>query len=102
MGSDEVRDLILQRYGVPKEVLVPQDGANYSSSVHSLAVAYGNMCRDIMRTLEAAFAKIIPNMVAAIQADSLSKQFRRSSCWWHCKKWERRKNGINPIRKGKP
>lgn len=45
-------------------------------------------------------------LTGAFQRAIESKEFRRQlrqmrvreRCWWHCKKWERQRNGRRPIR----
>ena len=97
---DTFSDSIAHGLGIPSHLLGGAD-SNYASNAIAMQQvmlqheAEGQRLLDIFDQAFRAFAYF------QLVLRPLSLRYRRSTCWWHCKKWERRKNGINPIRKVK-
>lgn len=97
--TSDMRDQMIQRMGVPKELLSTTDFDRPTSFEVALK-AFDVILETMKGPISAAISTLAKALWNGTYADVMRRAYNRRSCWWHCKKHERRKNGINPIRKG--
>lgn len=93
----ELEDTIIRSLGVPRTLLEGDTAySSYSADLNQFLAEQQKSAQAIADQ----FSQTIGRWAYfELILWPLSLQFRRNRCWWHCKKWERRKNGRRPIKR---